>query len=188
MTGAIHSNGAWTGIHIARGDVNVGTSPEIQSELQQVQDQLSVTGSTTENNVYGINIASPGIVNCLNNKIGSITIANADANGCNFYGINKTNSAGTTTISNNTNRKHYPKPTAFWQVHPVQDYAQTVRGIYNAGTGTIIISDNTIANLTNGTTNATAATIGRINGIYSSSGTNTISDNHYSRSDNRQCQ
>ena len=66
-------------------------SQEILSELQQGQDQLLVTATTTGNNVYGINIASPGIVNCQNNKIGSITIANADANGCNFYGINKTN-------------------------------------------------------------------------------------------------
>ncbi len=181
-------NGSWTGIHIARGNVNIGTITGNTIGAATGTGSVLLTDKTNTQNVYGINIASPGNVNCRNNQIGSITVTNADANGCNFYGIFKNNTAGNTTISNNTIGSP-DEANSILASSPSTGYAQTVRGIYNAGTGTIIISDNTIANLNNGTTNATTATIGRINGIYSSSANETQYHfrQYYTGSDNQQC-
>jgi hypothetical protein len=91
-------NGDWTGIHIAAGFVNV-SSNNIGSDTGI--NSISVTCSENNNNVYGINITGTGTVNCLNNIIGSITLANTDAYANNFYGISKTIAAGNTTINNN---------------------------------------------------------------------------------------
>ncbi len=52
-----------------------------------------------------------------------------------------------------------------------------VIGISTAGSGTININNNTVANLANGTTSSGSTTRGLINGISSSSGTNTITGN-----------
>ena len=58
---------------------------------------------------------------------------------CNFYGINKTYSAGTTTISNNIIGSTSTANSIFAS-SPSTGNAQAVTGIYNAGTGTIIIN------------------------------------------------
>ena len=132
-----------------------------------------MTSKTTGNNVYGINIATPGTVNCLNNNIGSITIANADADGCNFYGINKSASGGATTISNNTIGSS-STANSISATSPSTGNAQTVHGIYTAGTGLTTISGNATGNLNNNTTNA-----GSVIGISftGSTGANAVSGN-----------
>ena len=158
MTGVIHLTAPGQEFTIAGVMLMLEQSPEIPSELTTGTGSILVTSKTTGNNVYGINIASPGTVNCLNNNIGSITIANADANGSNFYGINKS-AAGATTISNNTIGSS-STANSISATSASTGNAQTVHGIYNAGTGLITISGNTIANLTNSTTNATGSVIG----------------------------
>lgn len=146
------SNGNWIGIHIARGDANVGTVTGNTIGAATGEGSILLTGKTNGNTVYGIYITSPGNVNCMNNQIGAVKIANADANGSIFYGIYKFAVAGTTTISNNLIGSQ-STANSIYASSPSTGYAQTLRGIYNTGTGTCIISGNTIANLTNGTTN-----------------------------------
>ena len=171
------SSAAWTGIHIAAGAVNIGTGTANTIGASTGTGSITVTGGANGTNVYGINIASGGTVDCRNNIIGSVTAANSNSNNAtNFYGINKTSTAGTTTISNNT-------IGSLTQINSINassasaSNAQSVFGISNAGTGNVTISSNMIANLTNGTTNSTAGTAGLINGIKSTDGTNTISNN-----------
>ncbi len=147
-------NGSWTGMYIAGGDVNIGgegTGNTIGAATGT--GSISVNSKTTNNNVYGIYIVSTGIVNCLNNNIGSITLTNADANASNFYGIYKASTAGTLTISRNTIGSTTTAGSIISASHSTGN-AQSVRGIYNTGTGSITISADTIANLTNATTNA----------------------------------
>lgn len=154
---------SWTGIHIAGGDVNIGTTTGNSLGASSGTGSLTVNGGSNNTNVYGINIAGGGTVDCQNNIIGSVTTVNGAANSSNFTGINKTASAGTTTISNNT-------IGSLTQINSINASsasagtinAQSVYGISNAGTGNITISGNTIANLTNGTTNSTAGTAGLI--------------------------
>ena len=100
------------------------------------------------------------------------------ANSTSFFGINKTNTAGNTTISNNT----IGSTTTANSINATSPSTgngddQTVYGIYNAGTGTITMSGNIIAHLTNGTTSGRATTPGLINGIASTSGVNIITNN-----------
>ena len=170
------SSAAWTAIHIAGGDVNIGTGTANTIGTTNTTGSITVTSGGTGANVYGINIASGGTVDCENNTIGSITAATSSSTlASNFTGINKTATAGTTTISNNTIGSS--TANSINASSGSTSNAQSVFGISNAGSGTITISANTITNLTNGTTNGTTGTTGLINGIKSTYGTNTISNN-----------
>jgi len=169
-------NAVWTGINIVAGDVNMGTTIGNTIGAVTGTSSITITGSTTGANVYGINIATAGTVDCENNNIGSITAANGATLASNIYGINKTAVAGTTTISNNTIGSA-TQANSIQATSGSTANAQSVYGICNAGSGTITINNNMIANLTNGTTNTTAGTPGLINGIASADGTNTITNN-----------
>ncbi|MEI8049463.1 MAG: hypothetical protein WCI92_18935, partial [Bacteroidota bacterium] len=166
----------WTGINITAGDVNIGTAAGNTIGASNGVSSITVTGGATAATVYGINLAGTGVVVCQNNKIGSITAANAAANASNLYGINKTNSAGTVTISNNTIGSTVTANSINASSGSTGN-AQSVFGISSAGSGTVTISNNTISNLTNSSTNASNGTRGLINGIKSTSGTNTINNN-----------
>ncbi len=170
---------AWTAINIpatATGSINIGTVTANTIGATSGTGSIAVTAASPNGNIYGINIGGTGTVDCQNNTVGAITASNASTLAANIYGINKTATAGTTTISNNTigstSTANSISVTSASTVH-----VQTVYGISSAGTGVNTISGNTIANIKNGTTNTTAATLGLINGIYVSSGTNTITGN-----------
>lgn len=168
---------AWTGINVAAGNVNIGTVAGNTIGAATGAGSITVTGGATSASVYGINIASTGTVDCKNNIISSITASNSGSTlATNFIGINKTAVAGTTTISNNTIGDNNTANSIYVNCASTSN-AQRVYGIFTAGTGSVNMIGNTIANLTNGTTNATAATTGLINGICSTNGTNTISNN-----------
>ncbi len=168
------STSGFYGILVSAGAVNIGTTSGNTIGSGSGTGSIVYTGGATGAALYGISITSSGTVNCQNNVIGSITCAaSAATNATHFYGINNTgnstisgNTIGSTSTSNSVNATSVSSGNA-----------QNVYGIYSAGSGTISISGNTIANLTNGTTNSTAATTGMISGIYSTLGTNTISDN-----------
>jgi len=169
-------NALWKGIEILGGDINIGTITGNTIGAATGTGSITVTGSTNGQIVYGIYISSIGTVDCQNNAIGSITVGNGATLAGNFYGINKTITAGTTTISNNT----IGSTTSANSINASSGStanAQVVYGIYNAGTGTIAISNNTISKLTNGTTNTTVGTLGVVNGITSLNGTITIANN-----------
>ena len=137
-------------------------------------------GSTAGASFYGINLASTGVVDCRNNTIGAITAANS-ATGTtlptNFYGIVKTATAGTTTISNNTiGSTATASSIQASSTSTSTASAQMVYGINSDGTGTVTISGNTLANLANAANTGTGIP-GLVSGIYVTDGTNTISGN-----------
>ncbi|MEI6141169.1 MAG: T9SS type A sorting domain-containing protein [Mariniphaga sp.] len=170
------SSANWTGIQANSGDINIGTTTGNTIGEPTESGSILFTAGATGANFYGINIAGNGTVDAENNKVGSITVSNAAASATNFYGINKTNVAGTTTISNNTIGSTV-NASSINASSISSGNAQSVYGIYSAGTGISTISGNTISKLTNATTNTTAATVGCINGIVATGGTNTITNN-----------
>ena len=169
----------FTGISLSGATVaNLGTTTGNTIGASTGTGSITYTSSVTAANFYGISIASTDVVDCQNNTIGSITAANAATNATNFFGIVKTAVAGTTTISNNiigstTTASSINASAASSTAANIQ----SVYGIQSAGTGTITISGNTIANMVNATSNSTAGSAGLISGIYVSAGTNTISNN-----------
>ena len=167
---------AWTAMHVAGGDVNIGTTTGNTIGSATGTGSLIITGGASNTNVYGINIATSGTAVCRNNIIGAITTVNGASNSANIFGINKTSSAGTTTISNNTIGSE-SQSNSINASSLSNTGAQSVCGISSSGSGTVTISGNNIGNLTNGTTNSNTATSGVVNGIRLSDGTCSISDN-----------
>jgi hypothetical protein len=169
---------AWTGIQVAGGMVNVGTVTGNTIGSGTGTGSLTFSGGATNSNFYGISISSTGTVDCQNNTIGAVAVSNAAANATNFYGIYKTGTAGTTTISGNLiGSNSTANSVQSNSVASTSGNAQSVFGINSAGTGTVTIGSNTVANLTNSTTNTNTGTAGLINGIAASAGTLTISGN-----------
>ena len=168
----------WTGIGIATGNVDVGTltGNNIGSTTGTGSLDFGAPNYTRVNLIYAINNLSTGTVNIQNNNIGSISLVQPNFGTGNFYGIVNSAAGGTITINNNilgststANSINALAPSLF--------YSQPVYGIYNTGTGTVTINGNTIANLTNGTTQGNPSTYGLICGIFTSAGTNTITNN-----------
>ncbi|MCX6232783.1 MAG: hypothetical protein NTZ33_14690 [Bacteroidetes bacterium] len=171
------SAAAWTGINISNGNVNIGTTNA--NSIGSALSPITLTAGATAANFYGIYISSTGTIDCQNNVISSINTTNANtANATNIYGIIKTAVAGSTTISNNIIGSTSVANSIQASSQSTAN-AQSVYGINSSGTGTIIINNNTIANLNNSTTNANIATTGCINGITATAATisnNTVSD------------
>ena len=168
-------NADMAGIHVAAGLVNIGTETGNIIGSATGTGSITVYNSTSGSSVYGINIEGSGTVSCRNNTIGSVTAANnTSAYATHFYGIYKAAVAGNVTISNNTIGS---TSTASSVQASSNAYAasQVVYGIYCMGTGTNIISNNTVANLYNKTIETTMSS--KINGIYVGAGSNTIQNN-----------
>ncbi|MBK7627191.1 MAG: T9SS type A sorting domain-containing protein [Bacteroidales bacterium] len=170
------TNANWTGIHIAGGAVNIGTSTGNTIGDATGTGSITLTAGTTNSTLYGINIATTGTVDCQNNIIGSISSSTASTLAASIIGINKTGTTGTTNISDNTIGSSITANSINASSASTAN-AQTVFGINNLGSGTITISNNTIANLTNAVSNTSVSSRGRITGIYSATGTNIISSN-----------
>ena len=167
---------SWTGIQVAVGAVNIGTITGNTIGASTGTGSITVTAGATGTNVYGINAAGSGTVNCQNNIIGAITVANANSSfACNFYGINRSNT-GNNIFSNNTIGST-SQANSIQASSASTSNAQSVFGIYNTTGGNLTISNNTIANLTNSTTNAIADSLGVVDGIKSTSGIITITGN-----------
>ncbi|MDP3360030.1 MAG: hypothetical protein Q8S41_11870 [Lutibacter sp.] len=169
-------NAVWTAIAVAGGAVNIGTTTGNTIGAATGTSAVTVTAATTGLNVYGINITGTGTVDCQNNTIGSITSANGATLASNIYGINKSAVAGNVIISKNKIGSAVTANSINASSTSTAN-AQLVYGIYNAGTGTIEISNNSISKLNNSTTNTTVGTLGVVNGITSVNGTLTVSNN-----------
>ncbi len=167
------SNAAWTGINIANGTVNLGTVTGNTIGSNTGNGSITVTGATNGQNIYGIYISTSGIVDCKNNTIGSITSANGATFSSNIFGIYKSASAGTITVSNNSIGSNSTSNSINASSSSTSN-PQTINGICSLGTGTTIISDNTIANLNN---SATGVSNSSTCGILTSSGSNAIQNN-----------
>ncbi|MFZ4520777.1 MAG: T9SS type A sorting domain-containing protein [Bacteroidales bacterium] len=167
---------AWTGIQVTVGSANIGTSTGNTIGEETGTGSIIVTGGATGTNLYGINIAGSGLVNIQNNKIGSILAGNDGVFASNIYAINKSNT-GTGSISNNTIGSTLTANSIQANSNSSSN-KQIVIGINNTnGANLLTISDNTIANLTNSTTNSATSTSGMVIGIKSSSGINAITNN-----------
>ncbi|MCX6307115.1 MAG: YDG domain-containing protein [Bacteroidetes bacterium] len=166
----------WFGIYAlssATGDINIGTISGNIIGAATGTGSLVVTSSVINGYVFGIRFDGTGMVNCQNNTIGAITVANTNAtNPSHFYGIFKSG-AGTTNISNNLIGSTSTANSIICS-SVSGSYAQYLSGIYSVGTGTVTISGNTVSKLTNNN-NVTAG--GFIKGIYTHTGTNIITNN-----------
>jgi hypothetical protein len=174
------------------GDNTVGSDPATASIIF---DNAALGGTST---LYCIQNNATGDVTCENNSIGSILLKTGSKT--NFAGIWKTGTAGNFTISNNivgnastANSILNNSASTYWTY-----------GISSAGTGTINVNGNTIANISSSTTtdklyginhdsgastfNANAnlihslnvyatSTAAKIVGVYCARGTNTITNN-----------
>jgi gliding motility-associated-like protein len=170
------SSASWTAIHVAAGDVIIGTITGNTIGSTTGTGSITVNSGASSSNIYGINIATSGTSDCRNNTVGSILAVNGASNSTNIYGISKGAAAGTVTISGNLIGS-LTQSNSINSSSQSTGSAQSVFGISCSGTGTVTISENTIANLTNGTTNSNTATAGLVTGIRAISGACTISDN-----------
>lgn len=166
----------WTGILLNEGDINVGTSSGNTIGSGIGTGSITITSALSGAVSYGISILGTGTIDCQNNIIGSVTTVNDALNAHDFYGIYKDAVSGTTTISYNIIGSTVASNSINASSASTDD-VQSVVGILNAGTGTITINYNVIANLTNNTSSTNTSNNGLIKGIGSSSGTLTVSNN-----------
>ncbi|MFZ4798235.1 MAG: beta strand repeat-containing protein, partial [Bacteroidia bacterium] len=168
---------SWTGIQVTVGSVNIGTTSGNTIGNASGTGSITVTGGNTGKNVYGINLAGSGTIVCQNNTIASIVVANANsAFGSNLYAINRSNN-GNSTFSYNTIGS-ISQANSLQSISLSSANPQSVFGIFNSTGGTITIINNTIANLTNFSTNTDVVSAGVVNGIASSYGVITIRNNN----------
>jgi len=169
---------AWRGIHIiGSGDINIGTTGANTIGASTGNSSISFTGGATGASCYGMYISNTGTMVVQNNIIGSVTASNVAANATNIYGIYATGT-GNTTISNNTVGSTITANSInATSASSTAGNPQLVYGIYSAVIGNVSISNNTVSKLTNGTTNTDISTAGLVNGITTTGGINTISNN-----------
>ncbi|MDD2797686.1 MAG: hypothetical protein PHV20_03745 [Bacteroidales bacterium] len=159
------TGGTWTGIL-------VGLASAATIDGNYIGDNTTTGSITTSNGaangvVTGISIASTSAVDCLNNKIGSIT-ANSTGFAVAINAINRGTQAANTNISNNI----IGSSSIDNSIYSATTIAsQNVKGIVCTGTGTNTISNNEIGSLTTGSTS------GVVNAIDLGAGTNTVNAN-----------
>jgi len=173
-TNAPYSN--WLGIHIAGGNVDVGTVAGNTLGETTGTGSITLTNTATSGgNFYGIYVESMGTTNCQNNMLGSISVGTNDNTlSMNFYGIYKAAVSGSITISNNQVGGETTENSLIAR-SLASDNVQDVFGIYSASTDTATINGNTVANLVNATTSTSQVSMTR--GIMTVSGSNTIDNN-----------
>ncbi|MFZ4592055.1 MAG: beta strand repeat-containing protein, partial [Ignavibacteria bacterium] len=176
--------GGMIGIYIGcSSSVNIGTTAGNiigATTGSYLSPAIKIKNSTTGAIFTGITINANDpstTVNCQNNSIGLITIANTAGLVSNFVGITRGSGTALAIISNNTIGSTSIANSINCSSAGTNG-AQTIYGIKNTNwNGTVAISGNTIANMTNGTTHTDEAIAGLINGIYVSYGTYTITGN-----------
>ncbi len=171
------NNSSWYGMFI-KGDspvLSIGTtSPNIIGQANST-GSITVTFGATGGAVTGISVY--GNNDCRNNIIGSVTIATTNpADAGNFYGIRTFNDSQNSLIFNNTIGST-TNANSIYASSQSSSNIQNVFGIYNSGVIQFNANGNTIANLTNGTTNSNTGTAGVVNGITSISGASTLANN-----------
>jgi len=163
----------WVGISLNAGNINVGTVSGNTIGSKTETNTVVLTNSTSGSvKSYGIYIYNSSIIDIQNNTVGGITTIGSATLAHGFSGINKLASGGITTISNNTVKNITAQSTATSTYE-----AQSVYGIYSAGSGAVTIANDSIYNLTNNTRNQVSATLGRVQGIVTTAGTNIITGN-----------
>ena len=165
------------GIYLESGAVNVGTSIGNTIGATTGTGSIMLTNTTADATSYGIYINSAGTFDIENNNIGAITTVGSATIAHSFTGIFDGSSV-MNTISNNTIGSATTPNSIQASSSGTSAAAQNVYGIYCQGTGTVAISGNTIANMSNAYA-STSVTGGQIIGVLSTicSGSNTITNN-----------
>jgi len=170
------ASGNWVGIYVS-GMVNVGTTAGNTIGAATGNGSITYTSGYSGSSLFGLYIDAQVIAQ--NNNIGAITVANSNsASATNFYGIYIYYSSIVINIKNNVIGSTDAGTTnSIYASSASTANAQTVYGIYGTSSGSVTIAGNTIAKMTNGTTNSTGATTGLINGIYVGAGSNSMTNN-----------
>ncbi|ADQ81092.1 hypothetical protein Palpr_2963 [Paludibacter propionicigenes WB4] len=171
-----NGNASWYGINANSGIVNFGTVTGNTIGSTSTTGSIVLTNATTDGNFYGIyNNSANGVV-VQNNAISGITATNSVAtNATHFYGITNAASGGVVTVSGNTIGGN--TVGSINAVSGATSNAQKVVGINNSSSGIFTATNNIVANMVNGTTNATTSSYGYVMGILTTGGANTISGN-----------
>ena len=167
-------NAIWTAVHVAAGSANIGTTTGNTIGSGTGNGSLSITAGASGASVYAINITSTAAVGIENNTIGSINLANSANSSTHFYGVLKSAVDGALTVRNNLIGS-LTTANSIISTSVSTSSAQKVYGINSACTGTVLISGNTISNITNsysGTGNTS-----QTRGILVSGGVNSILNN-----------
>lgn len=159
------AGGTWTGIL-------VGSASAAIIEGNYIGDNTTTGSIVTSNGavngvVTGISITSSAAIDCINNKIGSIT-ANSTGFVVAINAINKGTGAANANISNNIIGSSSVDNSIY---SSTVIGVENVKGILCTGTGTNTISNNEIGSLTTGSTS------GVVNAIDLGAGTNTVNAN-----------
>ena len=165
----------WFGINVQAGNVNIGTVSGNTIGASTGTGSITFTAGATNASFNGIFVSGSNTVNVSNNIVGSITTnTSASTNACHFYGIFKAAGSGNITISNNS----VGSTTTANSVQTASlatSNSQLLYAIYTLGTSTNTITGNTIANVTNATSETTLGS--RVRGIFANAGSNTINNN-----------
>ena len=112
------------------------------------------------------------------NSVGAITTNNLNTDyPANFCGIFCGGSGNRTISSNTIGSTDAGTSNSINAISPSSSNVQSVYGIQSYCSGTVSFTGNTIAKLTNGTTNSAVDYPGTVHGIFLSAGTNTVSNN-----------
>jgi len=149
----------WKGIESLGGNVNIGIIAGNTIGDNTTTGSITVTAGAATGNysgVTGIHISgTAGLVDCQNNKIGSITTANTLTTGNNsLYGIMLAN-YGYSTVNINNNTIGGSIANSMYCSSPSTTTLQELTGIYCKGRISHTVTNNTISNLTNSNNAAT---------------------------------
>ena len=163
------------GIALNATKANVGTETGNTIGSASETNAIVYTDNFTGTNLYGIFVTGNAAVDIQNNTIGGVTVANSNsANSTNFYGIHIATGTGTLNCSSNTIGS-LSTSNSIYASSASTTYVQIIYGIECIRVGTI--SNNTIANLTNGSTNTSSGSKGRLHGINISTTGSTLEGN-----------
>jgi hypothetical protein len=165
----------WRALEINAGAVNIGTVTANIIGSNTGTGSITLT-STADAESVGIYIAGTGTVNVSKNNIGSINVVGNNTNVSHgFTAIYKSGVAGTLNITNNIIGSTATANSICASTSAAStSAAQHLNAIYSESTGTITVSQNTIANINN----AYAGTLSsRTRGIYTTAGISNITKN-----------
>ena len=140
-------------------------------------NSIIVTTTTDNSTSYGIQMVSTGNKVASENTVASITLTSSSSNFAHsFTGIYKGYGAYTVSITGNQVGSEITAQSIMISTTGTTN-AQNLYGISNDAATTATISNNTVANLVNSTSNTNPATAGVTMGIYSTFGINTVTGN-----------
>ncbi|MBZ5637377.1 MAG: thrombospondin type 3 repeat-containing protein [Acidobacteriia bacterium] len=168
-SGASTAPGIFTGISILAGSVNIGTAAGNTIGAATGTGAIAVTSMTTGGFIAGIHAASSGTVVIQNNNIGGMSTGGAAAVGYLFRGIDTAGFANSFALSGNTIGSTGTANSITVGISGTTTASTLFYGIYNAATGTLSITGNTIQNCS-----ALGTGAGLFYGITSGAGTGTL--------------